>query len=103
MVRRTDPARRSVKLPDWPAGDQVCWEQAVTSGPLLDAQGAASHWRSYTQQQVIRGYGRWLSWLHQEGLLNPVDSPASRVTLDRLRRYIATLEALMAPASVAAR
>jgi integrase len=52
---------------------------------------------------MVRGYGRWLTWLDSQGLLDAEVAPGDRITPDRVRAYVGHLEAENASATVIAR
>ena len=72
----------------------------MTPGGLLDEAGLAVHWRPATRKSVQDAYGRWLTFLGRNGGLDPGASPAERLTPDRLRAFIAELQATVAPLTV---
>ncbi len=94
---KNDPARRCRKLPDWPEADRHAWEAAITPGGLLDETGLVAHWRPATRKSVQDAYGRWLTFLDRAGGLGAGTAPAERLTSDRLRGFIAELQATVAP------
>ncbi len=94
---KRDPARRCRKLPEWPEADRRAWEAAVTPGGLLDEGGLAVHWRPATRKSVQDAYGRWLTYLDREGHLDEDTEAEERLTPDRLRGFIAELQATVAP------
>ena len=97
---KQDPSRRCLKLADWPVEDRAAWEAAVTKGGLLDEGGAAAHWRPATRKSGQDAYGRWLTFLERNGWLEPDATPGERLTPDRLRAFIAELQATVAPMTV---
>jgi hypothetical protein len=97
---KQDPSRRCLKPPDWPAADGAAWEAAMTSGGLLDEAGLAAHWRGATRKSVQDAYGRWLTFLKRSGELDPDATPGERLTADRLRAFVAELQATVAPMTV---
>lgn len=97
---KADPSRRCMKLANWPAADRAAWEAAVTKGGLLEEGGLAAHWRPATRKSVQDAYGRWLTFLALRGHLEPDATPGARLTPDRLRAYIAELQAAVAPLTV---
>jgi len=52
---------------------------------------------------MVKGYGRWLAWLDAKGLLDGRVAPGDRITLDRVRTYVADLERGNATGTVIAR
>ena len=102
MKTRT-PERRCMPLSEWPAPDRTAWHDASRTGGLLDEHGLASRWRPATQRYVIEAYGRYLTFLERNGWLDRDAEPDQRVTLERLRPYVALLMNQVAPATVAGR
>jgi hypothetical protein len=49
---------------------------------------------------VQDGYGRWLTFLERNGGLDADATPAARLTPERLRTFIAELQATVAPLTV---
>ena len=103
MHPRKDPARRCLKPGLWPEADRRAWEAAQYQGDVLEPGGGAAGWAPHTRTKIEKGYGRWLTWLTGKDLLDPLASPAERVTPDRLAQYVAELRQLNAPYSVLAR
>ena len=56
-----------------------------------------------SRNKTARGYGRWLCWLRQKGLLDPALAPGARVTRPLVADYVATLSASCAPYTVVCR
>jgi integrase len=52
---------------------------------------------------MVKGYGRWLTWLDSGGLLDEQIAPGDRITPDRVRAYVGHLEAENASGTVIAR
>jgi integrase/recombinase XerD len=94
MTRRLhqDPDRRCRPLEEWPDMDQRLWQAALVPGDLLEEGGSRSKYTENTNRGIVYGYGRWLQWLHRQGLLDQSDPPADRITSDRVRAYLADLE-----------
>jgi site-specific recombinase XerD len=88
---------------EWPSADRVAWEHAQRPGDFLEPGGVAVQWVAESRRHIEKGYGAWLMWLDTDGELDPGSSPASRVTRDRVRRYIDYLDSTMSPFSVQAR
>jgi len=88
---------------EWPAPDQAAWVAALQPGDALDPGGLAARWATATRCMIENGYGRWLSWLHNNGLLNPCQTPDKRITVERVAAYVAELTAFTAPFSVQSR
>src|SRR5271166_5822860 len=88
---------------EWPAADQAAWEAALRHGDPFEPGGLAAAWTAATRTMTESGYGRWLAWLDAERLLMADQTPASRVTRDRVRAYAAGLSILNAPLTVMSR
>ncbi|HEY0418137.1 MAG TPA: site-specific integrase [Acetobacteraceae bacterium] len=96
-------SNRCRPLAEWPALDQTAWAAALQPGDVLDPGGVAAGWAEATRSIVIGGYGRWLTWLDANSMLDPLVPPAARVTTERLSSYLADLRSSVAPFTVAAR
>ncbi len=81
----------AIKLMDWPVADRQAWVRASTQGDLMDEIGLASEWRPASRKSVVGAYGRWLGYLAAQGALVETADPASRITPDRIRAYVAHL------------
>jgi integrase/recombinase XerD len=97
---KQDPARRVLKLDAWPAPDQQAWREACRVGDVLEGAGVATEWAPQTQDAVAKAYGRWLGWLARQGLLEPGIGPADRLERSVVARYVADLQASVAPNTV---
>lgn len=87
-----DPARRCLKLSEWPARDQAAWATINSPGDILEGtMGAGYRWRSETREKYRKGYGRWLTFLLTNGLLDPNEEPEARVTPERVRLFVQEL------------
>lgn len=96
-----DPARRCLKIEDWPAADRGAWEAALAPGDLLDGtMGAAHHWSTATRIKRHRAYGRWLTSRIAAGSFDPAATPTSRITRDAVSAYICELKTQVASRSV---
>jgi integrase len=89
------PERRCMPLIQWPAADRQLWEDALTPGTILDDHlGARAHLSATSNRKTERGYGRFLTYchMHEPGCLS--DAPASRITSERVKRYVLHLTEL---------
>jgi hypothetical protein len=94
MDPKKDPARRCLKVEEWPRPDQLAWRAILRKGDLLDDDvGAAAHWAPDTVHKNRRGYGRWLNHFRIAGRLDETTAPADRVTPENVRAYLAELRA----------
>ncbi|HEY1413394.1 MAG TPA: hypothetical protein VGF36_14710, partial [Rhodopila sp.] len=83
----TAPAVRMGRLPlaAWPTVDAALWATACNPmpGPFSQTpQRSAATYRMYAQ-----GYAGFLWHLQRQGQLDPAETPAQRVTLERLGSY----------------
>jgi hypothetical protein len=53
-----------------------------------------------TRRHVTGGYGRWLAWLDDQGLLDPLVLPAERATKERVGAYAKKLQQTRSPFTV---
>lgn len=91
---KKDPARRCLKVEDWPPPDQLAWRAILRTGDLLDDDaGRAAHWAPETVHKNRRGYGRWLNHWRMAGRLDETTAPADRVTPENVRAYLSELGA----------
>ncbi len=94
---KSNLSHRCLKLEHWPSADRAAWLDATAERGLLEVGGAAANWRDTTKKAVLDAYGRWLTFLQLNGLLDENESPTERFTEDRLRRYLANLDGSVAP------
>jgi integrase/recombinase XerD len=97
-------ARRAALLiwpaPLWPTNDQIIWDRAhIGKGPD-GRDNPAVRWNKRTTRKNEDAYGRYLAWLHREGMLIEVEAVTSRITPERVTRYVATLKTRLSPVSV---
>jgi hypothetical protein len=91
-ILHRDPDRRCKPLAEWPAIDRTLWQAALVPGDLLEEGGSRARRAEYSNRNAIYGYGRWLTWLERQGLLEVESSPADRIIPARVAAYIADLE-----------
>jgi integrase len=91
-----DPDRLCKKLEDWPDADRKLWNAALMPGGLLEDGGARSRYSDLSNLAVVKGYGRWLTWLDRQGLLDSQVKPDQRITRCRVQDYVIALEAVNA-------
>ena len=94
------PAGQCKKLEDWPDADRQLWNAALMPGSLLEDGGARSRHSELSNLAVVMGYGRWLTWLDRQGLLDARAKPDERITPNRVRDYVTELEAVNASQTV---
>ena len=87
----------------WPAADHKAFEEAFRPGGLFDETGGpGAHLAEGSRNCVRMGYRRWLGFPHAnhpDDLLRP---PADRISLERVREFIAQPNSEMHRTSVAA-
>src|SRR5215469_5843245 len=91
--KRAVPTIRCLPEDKWPGRDRLAWQDACQRGSLLDDDGLAATWSASTQSTVAGGYGRWLTFLLSRNMLDPLATPAARVTRERVEAYLADLRA----------
>jgi hypothetical protein len=64
----------------------------LVPGDLLEDGGSRARRAEYSNRNAIYGYGRWLTWLGRQGLLEVESSPADRIIPARVAAYIADIE-----------
>lgn len=100
---KSDPLRRCMRLEEWPERDRLSWLAAVQSGDPFDDQGLAAHWTAKTCRSVVSGYGRYLTYLARQEMLDYNAGPGERLSEERLRKYLQELQTQVASATVAGR
>jgi len=101
VVRQT-MSNRCMPVPEWPAPDRAAWIAALQPDGTPDLSAVAVHWSEATRRMVRSGYGRWLTWLAEQELLDATTPPAERITTERLSSYIAALRTISPPCGPAA-
>jgi integrase/recombinase XerD len=87
----------SMPVAAWPQRDQEAWSAAFEPGEV------ASYWSDETRRAVRGGYGRYLTWLHEQGRLDAAAQPAERVTTELVSSYISALRLTQSEFSAANR
>ena len=96
-----DPARRQLKLEDWPEGDRAAWNAALAPGDLLDGtMGPAFHLAPATQTIYRYNYGRWLTSRIRAGGFDLMAEPASRITHKAVSSYLSELQSQVSSRTV---
>ena len=89
------PERRCLPLELWPAQDRQAWELACTPTSILeDVGGELMHLSEMSRRKTAKGWGRYLSHLDRHDPGSLLETPAERLTLKRVRRYVRRLEEL---------
>lgn len=92
--------RLCLPVSEWPELDLRSWEAGMAPTPLFELAGAAAQWSKVSRQKAAHGYGRWLRWLHDGGLLDQQQAPHERVYRQRVADYRTHLAAINAPYTV---
>lgn len=89
------PERACMKVEAWPAEDRRLWEQSLDgTDDLFGDGGARSARRALSNVTVAKGYGRWLTFLAEQGWLDVSCPPADRITSERVKAYVGRLVGL---------
>ena len=84
-----DPARRCLKVHEWPEVDQQLWHQILQPGDILDGTvGSGFHWSEATREKYRKGYGRWLTYLIISNQFDADEGPTERITPERVSSYM---------------
>lgn len=87
------PERASLKLAHSPDRDRTLWLAAIApSDPFKDEGGERQHYRVHSNRKVEKGYGRWLTFLEGQGLLDRSTDPAGRITRERVIAYVQEMD-----------
>jgi integrase/recombinase XerD len=97
------PRRPCWPVERWPAVDQAAWALALTPGDPFQPGGLAVDWALVSRRLIATGYGKWLAWLDERGLLDPTAPPASRATRALVSTYAKDLQATYSPLTVQGR
>lgn len=84
---------RSLPLDQWPAADRSAWAAACRPAERLRRGGAASHLKDVTRRDLVRRYGYFLDQVQRSEGLERNTEAAAYVTLDRVERFLAELQA----------
>jgi len=87
-----DPNRRCKKVVDWPAPDRDLWMAALLPGDVLDDGGARARHSAGSNRNIAKGFGRYLSWLENQGMLDILHGPADRIVPCHVRDFVVDLE-----------
>ena len=88
-----DPSRTCLTVDYWPEQDRLLWSAIMQPGDILDGTiGAGYHWSDQTREKYRKGYGRWLTFLTMECLLDVGELPADRITPEWVVAYINILK-----------
>jgi hypothetical protein len=88
------------RVPLWPPLDRQLWTQACNGDGPDGLENPAVGWCDRTLKKNEHGYGRYLSWLDRQGLLNEDETISERLTPDRIASFVVGLKAHLSPVSI---
>src|SRR5262245_44824491 len=97
------PPRLHLHYEQWPAADRRLWAAAMASDDDPFSDAAAARLAHATQQKRMFGWRRFLGFLAISDPLALEAAPADRLTMERVRAYVAHLAETNKPQSVAIR
>ena len=89
-----------LKIAAWPAEDAKRWQNARSRIQLLGGRSAAS-WRVATARSAENGYGLYIGWLSDHGMLDAQESMEQRATPKRIEQFAAEYGVGRAPLTLA--
>jgi integrase len=91
MRKQTNGIVRSLKLEEWPLADQKAWQWACRPHGRLTRGGSAAHLAETTRIDLTKRYGLYLDHAIRTSNPDTADVPASWVTPERVKSYVAEL------------
>ena len=86
------PERACLPVGQWPDMDRRLWLAACAAGDILDDEvGARSQPCRISNTKAAKGYGRWLTHLSVVERKALDETPAGRITLERVHAYVGSL------------
>jgi hypothetical protein len=98
-----DADRRGMPLAEWPHADREAWQAALTPGDVVDEGGIRARYAPATNRKLVKNYSRWLTWLSRRGLLDEHTPPGERITLERVKAFVADMAKINATGTILAR
>lgn len=83
---------RVFAIDEWPEEDERLWNIGLISTDILGGHAYAQTLRPVTLRNSARGYGRWISFLHDHEPEALDLDPADRVKPARIRLYLKALQ-----------
>ena len=77
--------KHTLTLEQWPTPDRAMWDAVFAEGDILDGRGPGANWAPTTRESTFRSYGKWLTWLAMNTILDNYETPLDRITPDRVR------------------
>ena len=94
MPRHAPPIRCALPETDWPSTDRQMFGRALTPTGLFEDGGAGAHLRPPTVCRLKGVYGRWLRYLTMTEPDQMKLDPHRRLSPERVRSWLATMEDL---------
>ena len=91
----------SLKLADWPLADQQALANACRPRQGLKRGGAAAPLAPITRKDLERRYGYFLTYLKERSELDPSAEAAAQITPEAVEGYLAYVQPLWSPVTVA--
>jgi integrase/recombinase XerD len=93
---------KHLPVEDWPKADIAAFAKVYEPGDTFDdTAGPGAHLREGTRKMIGTAYRRWLGFITEHDPEALLESPADRITLDRVRRFVHHLESETKSTSVA--
>jgi len=87
------PERECLKLPFWPSEDRQRWELALEPADYFDdSKGVRANHSNKSNEKAVKGYGRFLTYLHHHDPEALKLSPEDRITPEHVKAYIVHLQ-----------
>jgi integrase len=100
-ARESAPPRpRSLKMEEWPAGDQLAWREATRPAVRLQRGGTAAHLAKVSQNDIANRYGLYLNFLQRKGLFDVGSRAAELVNPKNVKDYVVELTARVSSVTV---
>ena len=89
------PERACLKLPFWPETDRLRWEASLEPADYFDdTKGARANHSQKSNEKAVKGYGRFLTFLHHDDNQALKLPPEDRITPERVKAYMGHLQGL---------
>ena len=92
---------RCLPLEDWPEPDRAAWERALRDDDLMEETGLFARLKPLTIATLSSHHGRWQYFLATRDPAALAQDPATRITRERVARYIEDLCSRNASVTVA--
>lgn len=96
----TDRTPLVLKFEAWPNLDRVAWDSLFLAGDFFDDVGPCQNWSEGGRAKRCQSYGQWLSFLCRKEDEALDKFPVDRITMERVRAFMAECEERLAPRSI---